>query len=294
MTLIEQFQTALRGSPDRRRYLAEIQSAMAKQLPQSVRRAEASAEGILVLVEYSPGSPSIEKRIWEFCESLHRALIVPLVLTDGAEGELYTKLFSFFPSQTAKRNTTSMMVDAGRMTGTEAFCIASDSPPPLYGLDSKSLHKQNAEAAELANSRSSALGELLQAAARVPSLPVTVMQALDALEPLCNLRLTHAQWNALRRKHSSPTAFLELLRPLLAHGSVSTDLKNRFGELLRAGFDFYECASRRSVLMPENAFRHIGVTGDLWAVVAVTGFHSEVVKRFFHDRNWAVYVRTVL
>ena len=57
-----------------------------------------------------------------------------LVNLEGASGELYTKLFSFFPSKQARQSVADYFLGEGRLTGPEYFAIVDASPVILNGV----------------------------------------------------------------------------------------------------------------------------------------------------------------
>ncbi len=69
-----------------------------------------------------------------------------LVNLEGASGELYTELFSFFPSQEARRNVADYFLKQGRLTGPEYLAIVDKPAMTLYGVEDKALYNENRSA----------------------------------------------------------------------------------------------------------------------------------------------------
>jgi hypothetical protein len=66
-----------------------------------------------------------------------------LVSLEGASGELYTELFSFFPDKEARRNVADYFLKEGRLTGPEYLAIVEKPAMTLYGVEDKDLYEEN-------------------------------------------------------------------------------------------------------------------------------------------------------
>ena len=69
-----------------------------------------------------------------------------LVNLEGATGELYTELFSFFPNRQARQNVADYFLKEGRLTGPEYFAITRRPVMQLYGVEDPALYEQNRKA----------------------------------------------------------------------------------------------------------------------------------------------------
>ncbi|MFA5158951.1 MAG: hypothetical protein WC484_00390 [Candidatus Omnitrophota bacterium] len=69
-----------------------------------------------------------------------------LVNLEGASGELYTELFSFFPNKEARRNVADYFLREGRLTGPEYLAIVEKPAMTLYGVEDKELYEENRKA----------------------------------------------------------------------------------------------------------------------------------------------------
>ena len=69
-----------------------------------------------------------------------------LVSLEGASGELYTELFSFFPDKEARRNVADYFLKEGRLTGPEYLAIVEKPAMMLYGVEDKDLYEENRKA----------------------------------------------------------------------------------------------------------------------------------------------------
>ncbi|MFA5390062.1 MAG: hypothetical protein WC331_01380 [Candidatus Omnitrophota bacterium] len=69
-----------------------------------------------------------------------------LVNLEGASGELYTELFSFFPNKEARRNVADYFLKEGRLTGPEYLAIVEKPAMTLYGVEDKELYEENRKA----------------------------------------------------------------------------------------------------------------------------------------------------
>jgi hypothetical protein len=69
-----------------------------------------------------------------------------LVNLEGASGELYTELFSFFPDKEARRNVADYFLKEGRLTGPEYLAIVEKPVMTLYGVEDPELYEKNRKA----------------------------------------------------------------------------------------------------------------------------------------------------
>ena len=69
-----------------------------------------------------------------------------LVNLEGASGELYTELFSFFPDKEARRSVADYFLKEGRLTGPEYLAIVEKPAMTLYGVEDKDLYEENRKA----------------------------------------------------------------------------------------------------------------------------------------------------
>ncbi|MBI3306355.1 MAG: redoxin domain-containing protein, partial [Candidatus Omnitrophica bacterium] len=65
---------------------------------------------------------------------------------EGADGELYTELFSIFPDQKARRDVADYFLKQGRLTGPEYLAVTSRSDLKLYGIEDKAIYEENRQA----------------------------------------------------------------------------------------------------------------------------------------------------
>lgn len=293
MNTLEKLQRVTRGGPPPQREILELQQQLAKRLGLDPLSQSDTPRGVLLVIEHAPGSPTTEQRIWNLSEMLHAPLIVPLVLVEGAEGRLYTELYSFFPNSKAKRSTSTIMMTAGHLSGPEAFCIASESPPPLYGIDSTDLWKKNSETAQCVSQHRSTLQAVLQAAGSAGQLPAGVVGALKELRPCCALELPHASWVRLKSHYPNSDQALASVAPLWKL-LRREELESSFAELVQAAFDFYEVASQRSDFMTQRSQQYMRDENALWGIAVVTGFHGPVLLHNFAQEGWTVFRQQVL
>lgn len=68
------------------------------------------------------------------------------VSLEGAQGELYTDLFSFYPSQNARRTVSDYFLREGRLTGPEYLAIVNRPDLKLYGVEDKAIYDENRKA----------------------------------------------------------------------------------------------------------------------------------------------------
>ena len=69
-----------------------------------------------------------------------------LVNLEGASGELYTELFSFFPNRDARKNVADYFLREGRLTGPEHLAIVDRTPVLLNGVEDPELYEENRQA----------------------------------------------------------------------------------------------------------------------------------------------------
>ncbi|HOW59413.1 MAG TPA: hypothetical protein PLO78_06795, partial [Candidatus Omnitrophota bacterium] len=69
-----------------------------------------------------------------------------LVNLEGASGELYTDLFSFFPNKKARQDVAGYFLKEGRLTGPEYLTIVEKPVITLYGVEDPELYEENRKA----------------------------------------------------------------------------------------------------------------------------------------------------
>ena len=78
-----------------------------------------------------------------FLGALAKKNHVGLVAVEGAEGELFPELFSFFPDADARREVADYYLDQGRLTAAEYLKITADPGFELFGAETAGLYDKN-------------------------------------------------------------------------------------------------------------------------------------------------------
>ena len=244
--------------------------------------------GLLIIMENGHMGPPTQRKILNSCALLHREFVVPLMLCEGAEGRLMTELYSFFPNRAAKQSVSEKMLSTGKQSGSEAFCIVSDNPPQLFGIDSAELHKANTDAADRAR-KNSAAAEILDRLG-----PWGGDISSWELRALCRLEMTSSGLESLLATAGGFDGLQAVCALQASESAISRSQKIVVQSLLTAAIDFYRCAAQRSQVMAGSALRCVAENHVHWAIADVTGFHSGTISDTFTRHNWIVIRHPVL
>ncbi|MCM8775966.1 MAG: hypothetical protein NC930_06435, partial [Candidatus Omnitrophica bacterium] len=69
-----------------------------------------------------------------------------LVSLEGADGDLYTEMYSFFPNEQARKNVAGYFLKEGRLTGPEYLAIVQHRNLMLYGVEDPQMYEENRKA----------------------------------------------------------------------------------------------------------------------------------------------------
>ncbi|HRY85386.1 MAG TPA: hypothetical protein P5561_02495, partial [Candidatus Omnitrophota bacterium] len=119
-------------------------------LPESYGTVKASFQGnrdhVVLHVQDAHINEEAQRNIANILRYFSEKYQLGLVNLEGASGELYTELFSFFPNKEARRNVADYFLKEGRLTGPEYLAIVEKPVMTLYGVEDKELYEENRQA----------------------------------------------------------------------------------------------------------------------------------------------------
>ncbi|MDD5218307.1 MAG: hypothetical protein PHS88_09430, partial [Candidatus Omnitrophica bacterium] len=72
--------------------------------------------------------------------------LMRLITLEGAEGDLFTSLFSMFPNKVARKNIADYFLKEARLTGPEYLAIVDRPEMKLYGVEDRTIYEENRKA----------------------------------------------------------------------------------------------------------------------------------------------------
>ncbi|MEI7752521.1 MAG: hypothetical protein WCJ71_10600, partial [Candidatus Omnitrophota bacterium] len=119
-------------------------------LPDSYGTVKGSFKGnrdaIVIAIQDAHVNEEAQRNIANILRYFSEKYQLGLVSLEGATGELYTELFSFFPNKEARRNVADYFLKEGRLTGPEYLAIVEKPAMTLYGVEDKDLYEENRKA----------------------------------------------------------------------------------------------------------------------------------------------------
>ncbi|MDD5225552.1 MAG: hypothetical protein PHV97_00015, partial [Candidatus Omnitrophica bacterium] len=116
-------------------------------LPDSYGTIKSSFKGnrdaIVIAIQDAHINEEAQRNIANILRYFSEKYQLGLVNLEGASGELYTELFSFFPNKDARRNVADYFLKEGRLTGPEYLAIVEKPAMTLYGVEDKELYQEN-------------------------------------------------------------------------------------------------------------------------------------------------------
>ncbi|MFH1208934.1 MAG: hypothetical protein V1673_05195, partial [Candidatus Omnitrophota bacterium] len=119
-------------------------------LPDSYGTIKSSFKGnreqIILAIQDAHINEEAQRNIANILRHFSEKYQLGLVNLEGASGELYTELFSFFPNKEARRNVADYFLKEGRLTGPEYLAIVEKPVMTLYGVEDPELYEENRKA----------------------------------------------------------------------------------------------------------------------------------------------------
>ncbi|MFH1799781.1 MAG: hypothetical protein ABH891_02875 [Candidatus Omnitrophota bacterium] len=119
-------------------------------LPDSYGTIKSSFKGsrgqIILAIQDAHINEEAQRNIANILRHFSEKYQLGLVNLEGASGELYTELFSFFPDKEARRSVADYFLKEGRLTGPEYLAIVEKPVMTLYGVEDPELYEKNRKA----------------------------------------------------------------------------------------------------------------------------------------------------
>jgi len=135
---------------------AEITPPLKGVSPQDVHLAEAlgsiqsTFEGgrdkLVIVIEDTHASIEAQKKIAGILEYFYLHYSLRHVSLEGAEGNLFTEMFSFFPDRRTRENMSDFLLRMARLTGPEYLAIVKYPDLSLYGIEDQTVYEENRKA----------------------------------------------------------------------------------------------------------------------------------------------------
>ena len=130
--------------------LSPLSLAETPDLPEGFGTVKKTFKGtgkqIIVAIQDAHVNEEAQRNIANILRYYSEKYQLGLVNLEGASGELYTDLFSFFPNQQARKNVADYFLKEGRLTGPEYLAIVDRPVMQLYGVEDPELYEQNRQA----------------------------------------------------------------------------------------------------------------------------------------------------
>lgn len=97
----------------------------------------------IINIQDAHSSIGAQESIVGILDTLVKDYDLKLVAIEGSEGYIDTSIFRTFPDKKVRNSTMKSMVKAGQMSAGEFFAITSDKEVALYGVEDRSLYKEN-------------------------------------------------------------------------------------------------------------------------------------------------------
>ncbi len=119
-------------------------------LPDSIGQIKTSFQGsrdrIVVHIQDAHVNEEAQRNIGKILDYFSKRHGVKRVSLEGAEGDLYPELFSFFPDKKARRNVADYFLKEALLTGPEYLAIVENPEIKLYGVEEKEVYEENRKA----------------------------------------------------------------------------------------------------------------------------------------------------
>jgi hypothetical protein len=119
----------------------------AVHLPESIgqitKNFQGSRDRIVIHVQDAHANEEAQRNIAAILDFFAEHHSLKVINLEGAEGELFTDFFSFFPDKEAKRNIADFFLKEARLTGPEYLAIVDRPDLYLYGVEDKKLYEEN-------------------------------------------------------------------------------------------------------------------------------------------------------
>ena len=109
-----------------------------------------SRDQIVIHIQDAHANEEVQYNIANILDYFAKEYELKLINLEGAEGELFTELFSIFPHKTARKNVADYFVKQGRLTGPEYLAIVNRPDLILNGVEDREIYQRNREAYFLA------------------------------------------------------------------------------------------------------------------------------------------------
>ncbi len=121
-------------------------AALPESLGQVKRMYQGRSDRIVVHIQDAHVNEEAQHNIAAILDYFAQNHQLQLVNLEGAEGELYTSLFTAFPNKKARQNIADYFLKAGRLTGPEYLAIVERPDMVLFGVEDRAIYEKNRNA----------------------------------------------------------------------------------------------------------------------------------------------------
>ncbi|MBI4115168.1 MAG: hypothetical protein HY447_01195, partial [Candidatus Omnitrophica bacterium] len=119
-------------------------------LPDSIAQIKSSFQGsrdrVVIHIQDAHVNEEAQRNISKVLQYFVERHGLSVINLEGAEGDLYTELFSFFPSKKARKSISDYFLKEGRLTGPEYLAIVERPDVKLYGVEDQAIYEENRKA----------------------------------------------------------------------------------------------------------------------------------------------------
>ena len=120
------------------------------KFPDSIGQIKTTFKGnrdrIVIHIQDAHANEEAQRNIAKILDYFAGQQLMRLVTLEGAEGDLFTSLFSMFPNKVARKNIADYFLKEARLTGPEYLAIVDRPEMKLYGVEDRTIYEENRKA----------------------------------------------------------------------------------------------------------------------------------------------------
>jgi len=120
--------------------------ALPEALGEIKKNFQGSRDRIVIHIQDAHANEEAQRNIAGILDYFAKNYGLKLINLEGAEGELFTELFSFFPNKEARKNVADYFLKEARLTGPEYLAIVDRPELNLYGVEDRQIYEENRRA----------------------------------------------------------------------------------------------------------------------------------------------------
>ncbi|MBU3759672.1 MAG: hypothetical protein FGM27_07065, partial [Candidatus Omnitrophica bacterium] len=120
--------------------------SLPENLGQIKRNFQGSRDRIMIHVQDAHANTEAQKNIASVLDYFVKEHGLKLISLEGAEGELETELFSFFPNREARLTAAEYFLHQARLSGPEYLVMVDRPEVDLFGVEDRGIYEENRRA----------------------------------------------------------------------------------------------------------------------------------------------------